>query len=1550
MRWILLAITVIAATVGSAWYAGRPRLINLTPPAAGEGQVREDLDFEGIHRTIKRLSDCDSRVTGRAGAEAAFDYLLDQVRQIPGAEVEVQDFRVVVPVTAEAAVEVTTAADSATIPLHPVWPNLARTSQTPPAGLAGPMINAGRGTEDDLAGKKIAGAVVVMDWRSDIDWLSVSEFGGKAVIFRGDRPAAGELARGKFLSMPANIPRYYVAAEHVAKLNALLDAGGARGVVRCRSDWDYADGKNILVRVSAGDGSRSGPDAAPIVFHAYYDSISVVPDRSPGAEQACGAATLLELGRWLAKRPTARPVWMLFTGGHGEALAGMRHFVGRLREGLATEWAGWDDGALLPQMGRPGLLVGLDLSTRSEQYGLFCQGHFAEQAERILRHRFSALGQELDKYARAFAGERADSKERGRTGFVDCINLTMGRGWWTYFPYRTAFESEIPTMAGFPAVTLATLNDARRYVDTPDDTCASLRLDLFDRQIATEPGKRPGLTGIAEAILSWTGPFLSDPLGDGWSRIDGRVVWLDQRKNYTPNEPLIKAMVFLKAGRGDKYLMGTRGIPMAMTDARGRFSFDGLIRTTQSGKYRRAVLESYGTATERFLTANATAMTQYRQVLRRGGREDVALEPDGQIVYAADMARPGDFPWQAATLLAEQHLNLVVFPCKAITLGGLTDPRGYIPLKDLAILDAATKSQPFQFGQSRPDMIQGDERENLVTLWADPTMRILLTLGLGFQEKRLILINNSPDNPEGEGFVLADLATMPSMVLQGARDMWTLDESRIRKLEANGVRNPRVRQLHAEAKEHLDRAAEALAAYDYRTYRSAAEKGWALEGKAYEEVLGSINNMIHGILFYLALLLPLAYCLERLLIASETIKKRLGWIGGIFAGSFAVLALVHPAFRFTMTPLLVLLAFVILALVVMVSVLLVGRMDRMLLQRKEGTSGRHSEQIQRGSIAVRAIDLGMSNIRRRPQRGFLTGLTVVMVTFILLSFTSMTPTISISRLKHPEGRATYRGLLARDRAWEALPNPLVDSIRRDFRASVAGDDSPGRRHATVAARGWFFSDQTGQLSQIDVTPGEPGAAGGFTAVSLLCMETTEPAVTAVDKALLRGGWFTDEDAPGVILPLHAAKQLGYGLDDVGKSVWIFGHELPIIGIFDAAAFDAIRDIDGEPLTPTNFVQQQQQKAESETDEQEADTLIEYVHYSSDQLVIVPLELGRRLGATIRSIAVKAGGDGDLTAEAEGYTKRSNLTILASDGREVMLYAARDTSQLSAAWQIAIPVFLGFVMILGTMLGSVYERSGEIFVYSSVGLSPRNVSSLFLAESSVYAIIGAGVGYLLGQIASKVMQATGMLSGLSLNYTAGSTVLVTVVTMLIVILSAIYPARRAYYAAIPDVEKDTATPDGEATADTVRTYLPFVAAPANVLAMHAYMHEYLENIQGVAVGRVAVEELEVGASERDGRLEPLLRFRAWLAPFDLGISHQAELRIVFRADRDVYQYHLTARHFSGDRQNWRRLTPRFILAIRKQLLMWRILTPEQVREYAQKGEGLFGQAGDKHEDA
>jgi len=228
---------------------------------------------------------------------------------------------------------------------------------------------------------------------------------------------------------------------------------------------------------------------------------------------------------------------------------------------------------------------------------------------------------------------------------------------------------------------------------------------------------------------------------------------------------------------------------------------------------------------------------------------------------------------------------------------------------------------------------------------------------------------------------------------------------------------------------------------------------------------------------------------------------------------------------------------------------------------------------------------------------------------------------------------------------------------------------------------------------------------------------------------------------------------------------------------------------------------------------------------------------------------------------------------------------------------------------------------------------------------VYAVIGAGLGYLMGQVVTKVLQATGTLAALSLNYTAGATVLVTVVAMIIVVLSAVYPARKAYRAAIPDAgqDADEVGGGGEFSPDALSMYLPFVATADNILGMQAYMHEFLDSVQGVTVGALAVDDLRAAMAQADGRDSPVLAFRAWTAPFDLDVGYQAELALRYRPARDVYQYHLRATRFSGDRQNWRRQAPRFIRHLRKQLLMWRVLSSDEAERYRRQGEVLFGRA-------
>ncbi|HNT35654.1 MAG TPA: M28 family peptidase, partial [bacterium] len=620
MKWIVSAVVVIALTVSFAVWTGRPKPLELkVPPSISEGGVAEDLDFERIQDSIRRFSGVESRVTGYPGCQQTLELIQRELTRIGVTDFQVQEFSVPAPIVESSVLIGHTDSGDITIPVHPLWPNLARTCQTGPDGISGSLIDVGAGNDNDLAGKDLRERIALMDWNSRSEWLNVPEFGGKAVIFRANDRGDGYTARDKFMTIPADFPRFYVTAEFFPTLDELLSAQ-AKVTLHCQMQWRNVTARNLLVRVcGTKDNSKNiNRDEASLIFHAYYDSISVVPGLAPGAEQACGAATLLELAHYFSKKEFDRPIYLLFTGAHGQALEGMAHFVRTLRDGSKSNWAGEPKDSLIVRMGKPSLFVGLDLSSRSERLGVFCVGRFRAQREDRLRPKFSTLGLKLDEYAKSF--QTVPDATESLSPFVDCINLTLGRGWWTYFPYQAPFESELPNLSAYPAITLSTINDDRRYVDTPDDTWDRMRPDLFKRQIMPRQGEHVGLANLALALASWSGPFTGGDLSDVWSRLSGRVVWLNQQEDYTPNEPLVAATVFLKTQRGDKYLMGTRGIPCAMTDDNGTFHFDGLTNITANWDFNNCTVEPYGTATSDFISKNQTAYDELMKVRNRGGK------------------------------------------------------------------------------------------------------------------------------------------------------------------------------------------------------------------------------------------------------------------------------------------------------------------------------------------------------------------------------------------------------------------------------------------------------------------------------------------------------------------------------------------------------------------------------------------------------------------------------------------------------------------------------------------------------------------------------------------------------------------------------------------------------------------------------------------------------------------------------------------------------------------------------------------------------------------
>ena len=81
---------------------------------------------------------------------------------------------------------------------------------------------------------------------------------------------------------------------------------------------------------------------------------------------------------------------------------------------------------------------------------------------------------------------------------------------------------------------------------------------------------------------------------------------------------------------------------------------------------------------------------------------------------------------------------------------------------------------------------------------------------------------------------------------------------------------------------------------------------------------------------------------------------------------------------------------------------------------------------------------------------------------------------------------------------------------------------------------------------------------------------------------------------------------------------------------------------------------------------------------------------------------------------------------------VSVYSSLGVTGFSGLANLFIPILIASLIVLNTMMGSVYERFREIGIYSSVGLAPGHIAWLFMAESCVYSVLGVVAGFLTGQ--------------------------------------------------------------------------------------------------------------------------------------------------------------------------------------------------------------------------
>ncbi|MCX7803799.1 MAG: FtsX-like permease family protein [Planctomycetota bacterium] len=1153
------------------------------------------------------------------------------------------------------------------------------------------------------------------------------------------------------------------------------------------------------------------------------------------------------------------------------------------------------------------LYVPLDLSFGNDRVGFFYQGSDLPDQKKWADglSRFAAHSVEISRDL------------CGRIGIADRLEDTMRKK--NGLPLECHLGATIPLASSVahvfraPGAAMATTEDLRPYEFTPHDV------------IGRVPGRNVG--AIFEFIEKYLPVLAAHPELADWYNKAADPEWesavgiemrrVDPFATTVPEERLENCLALVHVAAGPRATGGWTGHvssqAVLMTDARG----------------------------EAVIRGAAVAVSVPTQGFR--------YDPDfHRVTNVVDFGRGENrFASTIPRVRGWTTRIMTAFDCVKYDLVGLYDPATMMPAAEVDVIDAAQESVPMYYAASNVRPVTSRKKipsgsDGAACVFMEPDVPFKLRFGGG------LLLYSDELKPTGCG-ILPGRALGP-VPFRAVLDSYLLTSDRQRLLREKDVADRASEEALAEARRLLDGAEAAKAAGDNGRFMALAGEAAGIMYRSYKGTLGTTNDMIKAVVAFMLLVIPFCYFLMELVSPWTTVNARIGMFMGIFAVMVAGLALLHPAFQISRTPLVVIVAFVMLGLALFVSGILCVQFHSEMGRAVEEMQQAESAEPPRWRLGGVAFSVGVNNMRRRRIRTSLTCATVVLVTFTMLSVMSVRQHLEPAMARIKEA-CPYDGFL--------YMRPGLMEIRAPVELLRANIESGGGR---TAGRVWAQRlDQHGGYLPYIVRLA--GSEKTLQAKVLLGLEAAEdgfiermPVVTEPRR------WFSaDAGAREAMLTRETAAFLGITPDNFrGRKLIIRGVELELIGLLDDDRFAAIRDISGVPLLP--FEQTPAMTAQAQAEEKMAEIDVSGPPPGGQALQprhVVVVNAGFALSLTgegaWRTIAARYPDSAAAWREANRLIRfhrtRTYVGITSpverGEGLPPIapgLYAIATSAgtAVGGAARVIVPLVLAATIILNTMLGAVMERRKEVAIYNAIGLNPTHVFVFFLAEAVVFGMIGSVAGYLIAQALGKAITFFNLLPGLHMNYSSLSVVLVIFIAIGTVLISTAYPAWMATRAAVPSGQArwSLAAPEG----DEIRLDFPFSYDGKRVLGACAFLKDYIDQNTEASTGKFLAQDGAYSMARRaDGIPIYRIKYRISPIPFDLAVIQDMEIEAYYNERVRRHMIGLRLRRLNGDRSHWIAVNQPFLEGLRKRLLVWRSQSAANQEAFYRRGVELFGVA-------
>ncbi|ABN70489.1 protein of unknown function DUF214 [Staphylothermus marinus F1] len=733
-----------------------------------------------------------------------------------------------------------------------------------------------------------------------------------------------------------------------------------------------------------------------------------------------------------------------------------------------------------------------------------------------------------------------------------------------------------------------------------------------------------------------------------------------------------------------------------------------------------------------------------------------------------------------------------------------------------------------------------------------------------------------------------------------------VDNRRLAKLSSYKVRNPAAEEFVTRGMSALSNATKSLSTYNYTAYRAYILEGLTLAYNAYQLTKSAYLDVENTATLFSVLLVLFAFIMG--LYFRKPGASPFNVIGKTLVATAipgVIFYFIHPALHLTANAIMTIIGFVMIILVIPALLVLLGDFNKALREIRRKIVGVHEVERSKLVAGYMSFSYGVEYMKKRRLRTLLTIITLIVVVISVVLFTSMTSYVAPKpvALTGFEPTRPQGFLLQRETIDRNLP---MGSQLYDLVKVIIGRNAVVRYWA-VGSTYLFLYDDPSKYYPIN---------------SITAVEPTEDTISNISKIIVKGRWFNSSDQFVAIIPATAISDTN-GVIDVNKTIVIAGVKFRIIGAYDDRKILEIRELDGQTITP----------------------VIGFPRARTVRTIFIPARiaetnpwLNKGLNFYLAQISIKTRNDPYILGKDIVFILPSTDTYAYSPIHGVAKYSKMIALSGAGFNYVVAPIIIASVSILGVLLGSIYERRREIFIYAALGLSPSQIGLMFIAEALAYALIATVIGYVTG-ILITTTAATFLPGVFRPNYSSGYVVLAIAATFISVLTATIYPVFKASKMALPSLRRKWEFPT-KPKGDEWIIPMPFkITSYRELVGSLYYVYEYISGFTSPDIGNFVVEKISISKTTMNSKNVVILGGIVRLKPWHAGVKQEFQIRAL-EVNPNEWEISIYLKRLSGNTRLWIRSNKFFIDALRKQLLLWRTITPDEKKQYIEKAESVI----------